>query len=158
MMAGEPGIIRQGGLDDLAAVYRLNRRCFADAWSEASLHAALESGFDLLICEDAGVLAGYILSQDILDEVHIMQVAVDPEYRRRGVARRLSRELLRRKAAMRAVLLEVRASNKAAQALYAALGFERNGLRPRYYAPDANGIREDAILMRLSLRETDSRA
>jgi len=144
--------IRAGGLDDLAAVYRLNRICFAEAWSEDSLHAALESGFDLLVCEDAGLLAGYILSQDILDEVHIMQVAVDPRYRRCGVARRLSRELLRRKAAMKAMLLEVRASNRAAQGLYESLGFRRCGLRRAYYAPDTNGAREDAILMRLSLR------
>lgn len=143
--------LRAGDLADLAAVYRLNCEAFAESWSKASLHAALESGFDLFVCEDHGVLAGYILSQDILDEVHIMQVAVDRRHRRRGVARALSRFLLRQKQAMLAVLLEVRASNRAAQSLYQELGFRRCGLRKNYYSPDAAGVREDAVLMRLDL-------
>jgi len=140
-------------MGDLNAVFQLNHRAFGEAWSIGSLHAALDSGFDLVVCEDEGILAGYILSQDILDEVHIMQVAVDPARRRQGIASNLTTHLLRGKAAMSVVLLEVRASNHAARRLYAKFGFRENGVRKKYYAPDAAGWQEDAILMGLSLRE-----
>ncbi|HKI62854.1 MAG TPA: ribosomal protein S18-alanine N-acetyltransferase [Mariprofundaceae bacterium] len=139
-------------MGDLNAVFQLNHKSFDEAWSIGSLHAALDSGFDLLVCEDEGILAGYILSQDILDEVHIMQVAVDPALRRQGVAATLTAHLLRGKAAMSVVLLEVRASNQAARKLYAKFGFRENGVRKKYYAPDAAGCQEDAILMDLPLR------
>ncbi len=144
--------LRRGSAADLRAVFRLNRVVFDEAWSLASLHAALESGFDLLLCEDNGLLAGYLLSQDILDEVHIMQIAVAAAYRRRGIATRLTRALLRDKAAMSRMLLEVRASNTAARSLYVRLGFREDGRRPAYYAPDADGFREDAVLMSMSVR------
>ncbi len=145
--------LRSGDAGDLKAVFQLNRKVFDEAWSEGSLYAALDSGFDLLLCEDGGLLAGYLLSQDILDEVHIMQVAVDESYRCQGVATRLSRQLLSCKAGMAVVLLEVRASNKPARSLYASLGFCENGLRKNYYAPDSNGFREDAVLMSLCLQQ-----
>ena len=143
--------LRSGHIGDLNAVFRLNQSVFDEAWSEGSLYAALESGFDLYVCEDGGMLAGYILSQDILDEVHIMQVAVAKACRRRGVATLLSRYLLRCKAGMMKVLLEVRASNQAARGLYAGLGFHENGLRKGYYSADVHGRREDAVLMVLTL-------
>jgi len=145
--------LRSGGACDLSAVFRLNQSVFDEAWSEGSLYAALESGFDLYVCEDGGMLAGYILSQDILDEVHIMQVAVAKSYRRQGVATSLSRYLLRCKAGMMIVLLEVRASNQAARKLYGRLGFCENGLRKGYYSADIHGLREDAVLMALPLQE-----
>jgi len=144
--------VRAGDLSDLKGVFQLNNQAFDEAWSLGSLHAALESGFDVYMCEDNGLLAGYILSQDILDEVHIMQVAVDMPYRRRGVASQLTEHLLRCKAAMSVMLLEVRASNIAARRLYARFGFAEDGVRKKYYAPDASGFCEDAILMKLPLR------
>jgi len=148
--------VRAGDLSDLKGVFQLNNKVFDEAWSLGSLHAALESGFDVYVCEDNGLLAGYILSQDILDEVHIMQVAVDMAFRRRGVASRLTEHLLRCKAAMSLILLEVRASNIAARSLYGRFGFAEDGVRKKYYAPDALGFCEDAILMKLPLRMLSS--
>ena len=145
-------MVRVGDTSDLKAVFQLNRKAFDEAWSIGSLHAALDSGFDLYVCEDGGLIVGYILTQDILDEVHIMQVAVAPDCRRRGVASQLTAYLLRCKAAMSVVLLEVRASNAAARKLYAKFGFRENGVRKKYYAADASGLCEDAILMGLPLR------
>lgn len=147
-------LVRSGDGSDLKAVFQLNQKVFDEAWSSGSLYAALDSGFDLYLCETGGLLAGYILSQDILDEVHIMQVAVDPDWQRQGIALRLSEHLFGSKAAMSKVLLEVRASNAAARALYAKLGFIEDGCRKAYYAPNASGLREDAILMSLSLRQS----
>jgi ribosomal-protein-alanine N-acetyltransferase len=138
---------RQGDENDLAAVYELNRDSFPESWSLKGLKDALASGYELLICMDRESLAGYLLSHDVLDEVHIMQVAVAPAYRRKGIAKQLSQHLLDAKQG-RILLLEVRESNRPAQSLYARLGFTRSSYRKAYYvAEDKNGAREDAVLM-----------
>ncbi len=142
---------RQGDENDLVAVYRLNRDSFPESWSLKGLKDALESGYELLICMDRESLAGYLLSHDVLDEVHIMQVAVAPACRRKGIAKQLSQHLLDTKQG-RKLLLEVRASNHAAQLLYERLGFTHSGVRKGYYiSQQGDGIREGAVLMQ-SLR------
>lgn len=138
---------RNGAADDLAAVYELNCEVFYESWSLKGLRSALEDGYDLLICMDEERLVGYLLSCDVLDEVHIMQIAVSPDYQRRGIAEQLSRNLMAAKAGM-SMLLEVRTSNHAAQSLYAKLGFTHSGIRKAYYVPQHEGAaREDAVLM-----------
>ena len=140
-------IYREGNAADLDAVYRLNCEVFPESWSLEGLRDALQGGYELLLCMDGDRLAGYLLSHDVLDEVHIMQVAVAPPYHRQGIAEQLSRNLLAAKQGM-ALLLEVRASNLAAQALYEKLGFVHSGLRKAYYVPKHEGEpREDAVLM-----------
>ncbi|PIX53632.1 MAG: ribosomal-protein-alanine N-acetyltransferase [Zetaproteobacteria bacterium CG_4_9_14_3_um_filter_54_145] len=139
--------LRAGTQEDLHAVCLLNRLCFEECWSLQSLYSALESGYDLLLCEQAGRLAGFILSLTVLDEIQIMQVAVSPDCRRMGVARRMSRYLIDHAAGIQAVSLEVRLSNAPARALYASLGFSETGYRKQYYAPNAAGICEDAVLL-----------
>jgi [ribosomal protein S18]-alanine N-acetyltransferase len=95
---------------------------------------------------DGGVLLGYALFWHVADEVHLLNVAVAPAVRRQGVGRALMDDLLAYVAAHAAtkVLLEVRAGNGAAIALYEALGFTRLGVRTRYYADG-----EDALEMML---------
>lgn len=139
--------LRRGGEIDLQAVFRLNQVAFAESWSYQSLYSALASGYDLLLCEHDGDLAGYLLSLTVLDEVQIMQIAVAEAYRRQGLASAMTDKLIRTGAGIRQVLLEVRASNRAARALYASLGFEQTGVRKGYYSPDASGYSEDAVLM-----------
>ncbi len=140
-------VYRHGGVADLVAVYQLNRQTFPESWSLEGLRDALQGGYELLLCLDGDNLAGYLLSHDVLDEVHIMQIAVAPSYRRQGIAERLSRNLLVDKAGM-SLLLEVRASNLAAQSLYEKLGFVHSGIRKAYYVPQSEGeAREDAVLM-----------
>jgi len=138
---------KRGHADDLTAVYKLNCEFFSESWSLAGLQGALEEGYELFCCMDKNTLAGYLLSHDVLDEVHIMQVVVALPYRRKNIAEQLSRDLLNIKPNRR-LLLEVRASNHAAQALYAKLEFVRSGVRKAYYVPEHKGdAREDAILM-----------
>ena len=140
-------IFRHGTIDDLGAVFQLNRDSFTESWSFDGLKNALEGGYELLLCMDRELLVGYLLSQNVLDEVHIMQVAIAPPYRRKGVAEQLSRQLLDTKRD-RKLLLEVRASNLAAQALYAKLGFTKAGNRKAYYVAEGeDAVREDAVLM-----------
>jgi len=140
-------VLRQGGMEDLDAVFRLNREAFAESWSFQSLFAALSSGYDLLLSESDGVLVGYLLSLSVLDEVQIMQIAVGAPSRRQGLAKRMTRHLIAQQSHMAEISLEVRESNKAARQLYAGLGFAECGCRKNYYPPDKSGSRENAILM-----------
>lgn len=139
--------IRAGSIDDLQAVYRLNQQVFDQGWSVEALYSALESGYDLIICEKDAMLAGYLLSLSVLDEIQIMQIAVAKACRRQGLAAAMTAFLLDQAEEMASVTLEVRVSNHAAHELYASLGFEEVGLRKKYYPPDAAGRCEDALLM-----------
>lgn len=144
-------LLRKGGLEDLDAVFELNRNSFDHSWSFQALYSALESGYDLLLCEKGTHLAGYLLSLSIVDEIQIMQIAVAGSDQRQGLAEGMTRWLIERSSADSSIMLEVRLSNRAARNLYAKLGFAESGLRKNYYAPDASGLREDALLMELKL-------
>jgi ribosomal-protein-alanine N-acetyltransferase len=102
----------------------------------------------LRVAKEGERIVGYLLSWHVVDEIHLLDVAVDPAVRRRGIGRALVDDLLAYARARSAskVLLEVRASNAAALALYDRLGFSRVNVRPRYYPDD-----EDAVEMSLSL-------
>lgn len=93
----------------------------------------------------AGTLLGYIMFWVVFEELHLMNLAVCPEVRRRGLGTELARHALSVGAArgVRTALLEVRASNLAAIALYEGLGFARKCVRKGYY----NHPREDAVIM-----------
>jgi ribosomal-protein-alanine N-acetyltransferase len=99
--------------------------------------------------EPGGEPLGFALAWHAADEVHLLDLAVDPEARRRGVGRELVGAVLgyAREAEARLVLLEVRASNDAAIALYRSSGFSENGVRRGYYSD--NG--EDAVEMSVEL-------
>ncbi len=103
----------------------------------------------LRVARDAeGVIVGYLLFWHVTDELHLLNVAVEPSARRRGIGRALVEDLLayaRGHAAQR-VLLEVRASNEPAIRLYEQLGFHRFNVRRGYY-PDG----EDAVEMMIEL-------
>lgn len=128
----------------------LERRCFSDPWSETSVAGELTNPLSLWLVALAGsAVVGYVGSQTVLDEADVMNVAVDPAYRRQGVGKGLMLALMAalRQAGVRTLALEVRASNEAAQALYKNLGFEQAGRRPGYYARP----REDALILKKRL-------
>jgi ribosomal-protein-alanine N-acetyltransferase len=140
-------IYRDGHIDDIEAVFRLNRQVFDEAWSKDVMLESLQVGYDLYVCLAGDALIGYVLSQDMLLETQIMQVCVHQHYRRLGVAKKLMLSLMHNKRDMQALLLEVRASNQIAQSFYASLGFEKVGLRPNYYSKTKSKPREDAVMM-----------
>jgi len=146
--------IRAATTLDIYAVYQLNCTSFSEAWSVMALGMWQERGDDLDVWYDENnKLAAYYLSQDVLDEVHIMQLAVDPSLRRSGLGQRLMQYEIERKRrkGMRVMQLEVRASNTAAKRLYAGLGFEIVGQRNGYYSPTESLPAEDALLMNFVL-------
>ena len=88
-------------------------------------------------------LVGYSVLTKLADAWHLMNIAIDPAYRRLGYALDLVSASLGERADSAPVTLEVRASNRPAIALYERLGFRQAGLRPGYYPDDG----EDALLM-----------
>lgn len=145
-----PYRIRAGVPRDAAALHALERRCFADAWSEASFREALTSAWSFVLVADAadGVL-GYLIGREVGGAGEVLNVAVAPEARRRRIARGLLESGIARFATRGAeeVFLEVRESNSAAQLLYADFGFRVVGQRAGYYRQPP----EDALIYRLPL-------
>ncbi len=143
--------IQPAGRSDLQAVFELNLASFAEAWSQQAITSAFEQGYNLDVWRtNGGKLAAYYLGRDVLDEVHILQLAVAPAFRRKGLASLLMRYVLEKKyrEGLRHAWLEVRASNRAAQQLYAGLGFIIASRRKNYYAPQPpEFLREDALVM-----------
>ena len=146
--------VRPATTADIYAIYKLNCASFIESWSVMALGMWQERGDDLDVCYDKdGNLAAYYLGQDVLDEVHIMQLAVAPQFQRQGLGSRMMRYEIERKrtAGMKKILLEVRASNRAAQKLYTSLGFKNDGCRESYYASVDGLPPEDALLMSFEL-------
>jgi [ribosomal protein S18]-alanine N-acetyltransferase len=112
--------------------------------------AELARSYALLLVARSAQVSGFLLAWRAADEVHLTDLGVRQAYRRRGIARALVSALIEqaRAAAARVVLLEVRASNAPAMALYAGLGFSELDRRPRYYSNTG----EDAVVMQLALR------
>ncbi|MEV6288178.1 GNAT family N-acetyltransferase [Kribbella sp. NPDC051770] len=134
---------RPANLSDQPAVEALDAACFPkDTWSSSSWSDEFTRSDRRILVAERGALAGYVvlLVPPLEDEpVDLLRIAVDPAYRRTGVAR----ELLEATLGDRTVLLEVAAGNAAAIGLYAGFGFEEISRRRGYY-----GGGEDAIIMR----------
>jgi len=130
----------------IPAILEIEKHANAAPWSERSFENELTHEHGVFLVAFIGAdLVGYAGMWLVVDEAHITTVAVDPEFRRQGIARRLMVELLARAhdAGMLGATLEVRAGNEAAIGLYEALGFVRSAVRRRYY-PDN---KEDAVVM-----------
>jgi len=141
--------IRRLALADLDEIDRIERDSYPTPWSRSMFAGELAKSSSITLgafeTEMADRLVGYLVVSRYVDAWHIMNVAVDPEYRRRGVATRLLDALFVTTAgdARRGYTLEVRVSNTTAIALYERLGFQATGVRRGYYTDN----REDALVM-----------
>ena len=134
-------------ISHVAQVAELEKLCFSDPWSERSVASELTNKLSLwLVAAEGERVAGYIGSQSVLGESDMMNVAVHPDFRRCGIARRLVEQLMEelKQQGNYGLSLEVRASNAPAIALYEKLGFSQVGRRPKYY----RNPREDALILR----------
>ena len=126
--------------------------CFHDPWSEQSIAGELKNTLSLwLVAVEDDRVIGYVGSQTVLGWTDIMNVAVHPDHRRRGVAEALIRALMERlrQNKCESLTLEVRASNAGAIALYEKLGFTEVGRRKNYY----RNPKEDALILRLEFAQ-----
>ncbi|MCP2040868.1 ribosomal-protein-alanine N-acetyltransferase [Neisseria sp. HSC-16F19] len=141
-----PAPLRYATAEDLPALAALEIACNPHPWSQNQLQAALNAGNALWLLPHAQYgVAAMLVWQEMVDEAEILLLDTHPDCRRRGHARQLLAALQQhaRAAAWTRLLLEVRAGNEAALALYRQCGFKECGRRRAYYAD--NG--EDAVLM-----------
>lgn len=136
--------------DDLAQAFAIECRSHAFPWSEKTFASNQGERFINLRLDVDGKMAAFAITQVVLDEASLFNIAVDPAFQRRGLGRQLLQHLIDEliKLDVLTLWLEVRASNLPAIALYEQLGFNQVSRRPNYY-PTASG-REDAILMALT--------
>ncbi len=138
--------IRQMDGTHVEQIAALEKLCFSDPWPVEGIAPELTNPLSFwLVAMDGDTLAGYIGSQSCVPDADVMNVAVAPDYRRRGIARQLIESLvwqLQQREVTR-LTLEVRASNGAAISLYESLGFGQVGLRKNYY----RNPREDALIL-----------
>jgi len=143
---------REMTLRDLDAVVAVEARAYGWPWSRGNFIDTLAAGHIAEVLEerDAGLL-GYFVAMTGVDELHLLNVTVAPEWQGRGYGSALLEAVVAHGRARRlgALWLEVRQGNHRARALYARRGFAEVGLRRGYYP--AAGQREDAVVMRLSL-------
>ena len=134
---------------DLPEVMELEREIFSWPWTEEFFLDELGRGFShIFLARDAdGALVGFVCFWALLDEAHILNLAVRENYRRRGIGKKLVLEALKyaKRRGAKGASLEVREKNTAAIAFYGSLGFERAGLRKRYY----DSPPDNAVIMRL---------
>jgi len=138
--------IRTLGYSDLPQVIAVERRAFPTPWSLAMfvLELSKPSGVCLAAIEaDTGKLVGYLICSRYDRVWHLMNIAVDPASRRRGIARAMLEEMLERAGLGEQYTLEVRTSNAPAITLYERFGFRPAGTRRRYYRDTG----EDAMIM-----------
>jgi ribosomal-protein-alanine N-acetyltransferase len=150
-------VVEPAGVAHLALLTALHGRCFAQAWSDATMASLLgmPGSFALIatrLDNGAAQPAGFALARVAADEAELMSLGVVPECQRRGIARRLVAACAERAAGAgaAALFLEVGEANRAARALYDGLGFHVIGRRHGYYRTPGNGS-EDALVMRRDL-------
>lgn len=154
---GRP-VVRPPRAGDLPAIRAIEEASFSDPWSESFLREEMANDVLrlCLVAEGEEGICGYIMAWRIADQLHVLNIATAPSFRRRGIGQRLLREAVLRawSEGMGEVTLEVRRGNRTAIRFYAGLGLTEVGVREGYYAD--NG--EDALIMTGSLQEVLDRS
>ena len=150
--------IRRMSEHDLLEVVEIEQSCGLSPWGWDAYHAELGQGSKAIMLvaftvgrplESGRLLAGYIVARAIADELHVNNVAIRPELRRHGIGALLLKRALSEASDQDCVAawLEVRAGNRAAQALYERCGFQVAGRRRNYYHQPV----EDALIMKAAI-------
>jgi len=149
-------LIRRASLTDVRSICDIEKLSFPSPWSLWCFLAEYANSQSTILVAgphrpEPWEVWGYIVFWVVAEEMHILNLAVHPAHRRRGIARALLSAALAqaRSQGVTVVSLEVRPSNVAALALYQSFGFQEVGLRPRYY----NDNNEDALIYALFWEE-----
>ncbi len=135
---------------DLDGIIAIEQVSFPTPWPRQFFDMELKSSKSYKrVSKIDGTVVGYIIALKVYDEVHILNLAVHPEHRRKGIGRGLLSECLRHfsNSGIRSAILEVRVQNKNAITLYEKAGFRPIGLRRKYYSDTG----EDALVMKLDM-------
>jgi [ribosomal protein S18]-alanine N-acetyltransferase len=145
-------VLRPMQVSDLDSVMAVEVSSYAFPWSRGNFQDSLLSGYHARVARAQGSLRGYFVAMPGVQEMHLLNVTVAPEWQGQGLGAAMLESLQAdcRHQGLCTLWLEVRQSNEAAQRLYRRLGFEAVGQRKRYY-PAAHSQREDAVVMRKEL-------
>ena len=132
---------------DLDAIMVLEERCFTLSWSREAFYNELNQNrfATYLVLEEEGQIIGYCGAWLVVDEAHITNIAILPEFRGRGLGEALLSKMIEqcKEQNIERMTLEVRETNTVAQSLYTKLGFQKGAIRRNYYSDN----QEDAIVM-----------
>jgi ribosomal-protein-alanine N-acetyltransferase len=136
----------------LEQVLQIEQRAYPHPWTRGNFLDTLKSGYHARVLLAGDELLGYYVAMQGVDEVHLLNITVSPDYQRQGWGRVMLDALALWARSLQAqwLWLEVRVSNTRAIAIYEAHGYRRVGLRKAYY-PAGHGQREDAVVMSLRL-------
>ncbi len=138
-------------IEDLDEIYKLEVKSYQFPWTKEILRDCIIYNYDSYSVFFGTKLVGYIISKILQPETHILNITVDSDFRNNGIGSSLVKLIIdnARIRNSRDIILEVRASNLAAQSLYTKLLFKKIGTRKGYY--ESEGGREDALVLRLEL-------
>jgi [ribosomal protein S18]-alanine N-acetyltransferase len=138
---------RMMNVDDIDQVMEVEHKSFTLPWSRESFYnEIIKNQFAVyVVIEDEGRVIGYCGVWIVIDEAHITNIALLPEYRGRKLGEALLRKIIEvaKERGAKTMTLEVRMSNMIAQSLYRKLGFQGGAIRKRYYTDN----QEDALVM-----------
>ena len=143
-------------IDDLGALLAVENQCYSHPWTRGNFIDSMAMGYAMQLLWIDEQLVGYFVAMQGVDEVHLLNITVNPRFQRQGWARVLLEQLRSWAGSVRAgtIWLEVRKSNVRAQQIYLEFGFQSVGLRKRYY-PVSHLEREDAVVMSFLLPLSD---
>jgi [ribosomal protein S18]-alanine N-acetyltransferase len=143
-------------VDRLEAVCAVENRAYSHPWTRANFIDSMAAGYHCQLLMGGDTLIGYFVAMKGVDEVHLLNITVTPEFQRQGWAPLMLEALAgwSRAQGVQWLWLEVRMSNQRALHVYERQGFRRVGVRKAYYPASAG--REDAVVMSLRLDEPHS--
>ncbi len=128
---------------DLDEVLAIEHLCFTHPFSRSLFESELnQPAATILVARERGCLVGYIDFWQVVDEIHLINIAVHPDYQRKGIASLLFERMQEEVPQAQSIYLEVRISNEGAKKFYEKMGFQAIGIRKGYY-PDG----EDAYVL-----------
>lgn len=136
----------------LEQLLQIEQQAYPHPWTRGNFMDALRTGYHARVLLAGDELLGYYVAMQGVDEVHLLNITVAPEYQRQGWGRVMldAMALWARGLGAQWLWLEVRVGNTRAIAIYESHGYRRVGLRKNYY-PAGHGQREDAVVMSLRL-------
>jgi [ribosomal protein S18]-alanine N-acetyltransferase len=143
-------------LGDLDAILSIESTSFAQAWSRNMfLEEMANDAARVIVFRANSKLVGYLCYWKVVDEAHLLNIAVHPDFRGRGLGREIMAHLetLCRQEGLTTIILEVARRNGRARNLYRRCGFETTGFRKNYYP----AIKDDALIMAKKLSAANSR-
>lgn len=155
-MSAPAARLRPARYEDLAALWAIESRAHSHPWSRSLLEGSLDSADSVIVAEDGDArILGYAVLSVAIDDADLLNIAVEPRLRRRGIGAVLLEGVLAeaKRRGARQCFLEVRSGNQPALALYRRFGFTEVGRRRDYYPADVG--REDARVLCLEFNSVE---